>query len=96
MLNTFLKEHNIKIIHGKPYYPDSQKSVERLYQIFKKTIFSFYNENKDNFNLKESIATICDNYNSRKHSATQYTPKYIFFSDNKYLFIKVKNNLEKK
>jgi hypothetical protein len=84
------------MIQGRPYNPHSLESVERLHQKFKKAIFSFYNENKDNFNLKETIITICDNYNSRKHSATQYTPKQIFFSHNKDLFIKVKNNLEKK
>ena len=74
-LNKFLKEHIIKMINGRPYNPHSQGSVERLHQTFKKAIFSFYNENKDNFNLKETIIIICDNYNSRKHSATQYTPK---------------------
>ena len=39
--------------------------------------------NEDNFNLKETLITICDNYNSKT------------FSEHKDLFIKVKNNLEK-
>ena len=78
-LNKFLTEHNIKMIHGRLYNPHSQGSVERLHQTLKKAKFSFYNEIKDYYNIKETIITICNNYNSRNHFTTQYTPKQIFF-----------------
>ena len=76
---------------GLPYNPHSQGSVERLYQNLKKSLFPDYNEylsdnnNKSNFEIKNSILNICKNYKSMKLSTTHY-PRIKFFSNNKELF----------
>ena len=66
------------------YNPHSQGSMEILHQTLKKYLFAVYNEylsnnNKDNFDIKSEILKICNNYNSKRHNATQYPPIKVFF-----------------
>ena len=84
-----------------PYNPHSQGSAERLHQTLKKSLFAVYNEfltnndKSEKFDIKSEVLSICNNYNSIKHNATQYPPIKIFFSDNNDLFNKVIDNLKK-
>ena len=101
LLINFLNSKNIEFIRGMPYNPHSQGSVERLHQTLKKSLFAVYNEfltnndKSEKFDIKNEVLSICNNYNSIKHNATQYPPIKIFFSDNNDLFNKVIDNLKK-
>ena len=101
LLINFLNSKNIDFIRGMPYNPHSQGSAERLHQTLKKSLFAVYNEfltnndKSEKFDIKSEVLSICNNYNSIKHNATQYPPIKIFFSDNNDLFNKVIDNLKK-
>ena len=69
-----MKNKNIKLIHGLPYNPHSQGVVERFHKTIEDYLYSMYCEDKDNFNLKESIDIIIKKYNNHIHRSTKYTP----------------------
>ena len=94
LLETYLKNKNIKLIHGLPYNPHSQGVVERFHKTIKDYLYSMYCEDKDNFNLKESIDIIIKKYNNHIHRSTKYTPNEIFYSKDEELFSKVVKNLK--
>ena len=61
------------IIHTlKGVLNDCIKHLKKLY-------FLFIMKIKNLLILKETILTIYENYNKKKHSATQYPPKQVFF-----------------
>ena len=95
ILKEYMESKNIKLIHGHPYNPKSQGSVERLHQSLKKAIYAFHNEFKY-IHIKDIIRIVCQNYNNKRHTTTKFTPNEIFFSDDKVKIKEVINNIKKK
>ena len=67
-LKEYMESKNIKLIHGRPYNPKSQGSVERLHQSLKKAINAFHNEYKY-IHIKDIIRIVCQNYNNKRHTS---------------------------
>ena len=55
IIEDFLEEKHIKIIHGIPYNPHSQGVEERFHQTIKDMLYCKYSEEESEFNLKESL-----------------------------------------
>ena len=50
-------------------------------------------ENIHEFNIETALRKVMNIYNKTKHRITKFSPNEIFFSTNKELFLKVKNNI---
>ena len=50
-VENYLSKNNIKFIHGRPYYPQSQGSVEAFNKYIQNALISAKDHNKDKFNL---------------------------------------------
>ena len=94
IIEDFLEEKHIKIIHGMPYNPHSQGVVERFHQTIKDMLYCKYSEEESEFNLKESLDLVVKKYNNHVHSSTKYTPNAVFYSNSKELFSKVLHNIK--
>ena len=94
LIETYLHDREIKLIHGMPYNPHSQGVVERFHQTIKDMLFCKYAENPKNFKIKESLEIVVNKYNNHVHSSTKYTPNSIFYANSKELFENVLNNVK--
>ena len=81
LIENYLKENNIKFIHGAPYNRHSQGVVERFHQTIKDLIYSVYMEKNKNFDIKDCLNISLKKYNNHIHSATKYKPNEIFYSN---------------
>ena len=95
LVENFLVKHNIKFIHGNPYNPHSQGVVERFHQTLKDLLFSYYFNETNKLNLKDSLNIVLLKYNNYKHNATLMNPNEIFFSYSNELFDTVLHNIKK-
>ena len=57
-IENFLKDKNIKFIHGKPYNPHSQGVVERYHQTIKDMLFCKYAEDPKKFEIKDLLEIV--------------------------------------
>ena len=94
MMELYLKDKKIRLIHGLPYNPHSQGVVEIFHKTIKDYLYSIYSDDKENFDLKQSIDIVIKKYNNHKHRSTQYTPNKIFYSKDEELYSKVLENLK--
>ena len=69
-MKLFIK-NNIKFIHGRPYYPQSQGSVDAFNKYIQNVLISAKDHNKDKFNLEEVLQDFLIYYNSKEHSTTK-------------------------
>ena len=95
LVENFLSKHNIKFIHGKPYNPHSQGVVERFHQTLKDLLYSYYFNETNKLNLKDSLNVVLLKYNNHKHNTTLKAPNEIFFSKSNELYELVLNNIKK-
>ena len=95
LIEGYLKEKNIKFIHGMPYNPHSQGVVERFHKTIKDYLYSIYSDDKDNFDLRRSVDIVVKKYNNHKHRTTKYTPNQIFYSSDEALYSEVLENMKK-
>ena len=63
-------------------------TVERYNRTIKNLLKNEYLEKEEQFDLEKSLENALNIYNSAKHSTTGFTPKLLFYSDNKNLFKK--------
>ena len=81
-LNEFLLSKNIKFIHGRPFNPRSQGSVERLHRTLKINLLSYKLDIWDNFDLPNSLGKVLYNYNNSIHETTLFKPFEVFYCTN--------------
>jgi len=92
--SNYLKDKNIKEIHGIAGNPHSQGVVERVHQTIKKDIISKILE-KGNYNYKniENDYKECIfAYNNFPHSSTNNTPTFLFYNNNNEITEQVHEN----
>ena len=94
LIEGYLREKNIKFIHGLPYNPHSQGVVERFHKTIKDYLYSIYSDDKDNFDLRLSIDIVVKKYNNHIHRTTKYTPNQIFYSNDEELYREVLDNIK--
>ena len=94
-IEEYLKNKNIKYIHGNPYNPHSQGVVERFHKTIKDSLYCMYSDNPVLFNIKDCLEIVNKKYNNHIHSTTKYTPNHIFYSNNEELFKEVLANIKK-
>ena len=94
LIEKYLKSKNINYIHGMPYNPHSQGVVERFHKTIKDGLYCLYNDDPENFDIKQSLEFIIKKYNNHIHSSTKYTPNEIFYSKDEDLFKKVLGNIK--
>ena len=94
LIESYLKDKNIKLIHGLPYNPHSQGVVERFHKTIKDYLYSIYSDDNENFDLKQCIDIVIKKYNNHKHRSTKYTPNEIFYSKDEELYSKVLDNIK--
>ena len=84
------------MIRGSPYNPRSQGCVERIHSTIRKSLLTRFISNPNEFDLKNSLIEVMNNYNRTVYSTTMYTPNEVFYSESLELFNKVINNTIKK
>ena len=94
IIEGYLKDKNIKYIHGNPYNPHSQGVVERFHKTVKDALYCLYADNPESFNIKENLEIVIKKYNNHIHSTTKFSPNQIFYSDDEELFQKVLTNIK--
>ena len=94
LIENYLNSKNIKYIHGMPYNPHSQGVVERFHKTIKDGLYCRYNDNPENFDIKQSLDFIIKKYNNHIHSSTKFTPNEVFYSKDEELFKKVLENIK--
>ena len=94
-IENYLKEKNIKFIHGMPYNPHSQGVVERFHKTIKDTLCCIHNDDPENFDIKDQLEIVIKKYNNHIHSSTKFSPNSIFYSTNESLFKQVLANIKK-
>ena len=96
IIENYLRDNNIKFIHGNPYNPHSQGVVERFHQTIKDLLYCYYFDKDNKFNLQDSLNFVLKKYNNHKHSSTLMTPNEVFYSKSKEIYIQVLDNIKKK
>ena len=95
-VENYLSKNNIKFIHGRPYHPQSQGSVEAFNKYNQNALISAKDHNKDKFNLEEVLQDFLIYYNSKEHSTTKFKPfELIWSANNENLIQKAIKNREK-
>ena len=94
ILEKYLKEKNIKFVHGLPYNPHSQGVVERFHKTVKDHLYSVYCDDIESFDILKALDTVVKKYNNHVHSTTKYTPNQIFYSNDENLFKTVLENMK--
>lgn len=78
-MKTLLEKHNIKIIHGRPYYPQSQGKCERSNQILRRKIM-FACRRKEGFNWVSGLQSIAHSINiSSKRVLGNMSPFQVYY-----------------
>ena len=91
----FCKKLHIQLLHGRPHHPQTQGAVERYNRTIKDLLKNRYLELEYKgykFILSEELEKAIEIYNNSKHSSTGFIPKDVFFSKDKNLFKKIKEN----
>ena len=91
-VKILLNKYNIKLIKGKPYNQHSQGTVERVHKTVKTMLICKYLENKQKFNLENSLKLMVDIYNDTKYRTTLYKPNEIFNCSDEEILGTVKKN----
>ena len=94
IIEGYLKDKDIKYIHGNPYNPHSQGVVERFHKTVKDALYCMYADNPESFNIKEHLEIVIKKYNNHIHSTTKFSPNQIFYSNDEDLFQEVLNNIK--
>ena len=79
-------------IHGKPYNPHSQGTVERVHKTVKTMLICKYLENPNSFDIYKNLDIVVSVYTNTKHRTTFYKPIEVFYSKDEKLFEKIKFN----
>ena len=61
--NYYFKANKIKYIHGRPYHPQSQGSVEAFNKYIQNALISAKDHQKDEFDLDEAVSNLLQYYN---------------------------------
>ena len=93
LIEDYLKNNNIKFVHGFPYKPNSQDVVEIVHKTIKTGLILRKLNNTKNFDLKEALEETVKAYNDTIHSVTKATPLEIFWSTNKKFIKSIKKNI---
>ena len=93
LLSDYMKDNNIKYVHGLPYKPHSQGVCERVHKTIKTSLLIKKLENNNNFNIEKSLEDINKEYNKTIHNVTKASPYEIFFSTNDKYFKNIKQNI---
>ena len=67
--------------------------MERIHITIRNSLLSIFLENIHEFNIETALRKVMNIYNKTNHRITKFSPNEIFFSTNKELFLKVKNNI---
>ena len=73
-VENYLSKNNIKFIHGRPYHPQIQVSVEAFIKYIQSALISAKDHNKVKFNLEEVLQDLFIYYNSKEYSTTKIKP----------------------
>ena len=82
LLPILYKANKIKFIHGRPYHPQSQGSVEAFNKYIQNALISAKDHQKGEFDIDEAVSDFLQYYNSKKHSTTRHTPLDIISAAN--------------
>ena len=91
-VTNLLNAENIDLILGKPYNPHSQGTVERVHRTVRNALVCKYLENKEKFNLVNSLNEVVTIYNSMRHRTTKYKTITIFNCEDESFIQKVFEN----
>ena len=95
LIEDYLKDKNIKYIHGNPYNPHSQGVVERFHKTIKDALYSLFADNPETFNINESLDIVIKKYNNHIHTTTKFTPNEILYFKDEELYNQVLENIKK-
>ena len=73
----FMKLNGIKHIKTVPYYPASNQAVERLVQMFKKSMMSTLQKGVA---ISQLLSSFLLSYRTMPHSTTNVTPAELFMN----------------
>ena len=76
-LKTYCADNDIKLIHSSPYHPQTNGTVEVTHKEIQKYIFNEYLNDKNNFDIEDSLFKIIKIHNNKIHSTTKRIPKDI-------------------
>ena len=82
LLPIIYKANKIKIIHGRPYHPQSQGSVEAFNKYIQNALINAKDRQKDEFDLDETPSDFLQYLTKKKHSTTRHTPLDIILAAN--------------
>jgi len=91
-VKNLLEKNKINFIHGKPYNPHSQGTIQRVHRTVRNALICKYLGNPKNFILYNSLKDVVDTINHTIHYTTRFTPVEVFFFDDKNLFNTVREN----
>ena len=94
LLSEYCINNNIKLIHGRPYHPQSQGVIESFNKEVKRLLEVKYMENSKNFSIYTSLPDVLKIYNDNIHSTTKFRPIDIFGTTDKKIIKKVIANIK--
>ena len=68
LLSIIYKAKKIKFIHGRPYLPQSQGSIEEFNKYIQNSHISINDDQKEEFDLDEAVSNFCNIITQKKHN----------------------------
>ena len=65
LLRIIYRANKVKSIHGRPYHPQSQGSVEAFSKYIQNALISAKDHQKEEFDLDEAVSDFLQYYNSK-------------------------------
>ena len=95
LITEYCESNDIILVHGRPYYPQSQGCIEAFNKELKKLLENLFLENKKKFSLKLCLPDALNIYNKNKHSTTKFNPIELFNSQDKEIIKQAIDNIKK-
>ena len=95
LLEDFCKDNDIGLIHGRPYHPQSQGTVESYNKEIKRLLENKYLENSKKFSIYKDLPDIINIYNENVHSSTKYKHNFLFNTFDKNIIKEALKHIQK-
>ena len=78
LISSYCCDNEVTLIHGRPYHPQTQGSIEAFNKEIKKILENLYLENKKDFDIFLYLPDALNIYNNNIHSVTKMKPSELF------------------
>ena len=79
----YCKKKEISFVHGLPYHPQSQGTVESYNKEIKRLLEVRYLENPKCFSIYKDFPYVINIYNENFHTSRKFKPNFLFVSEDK-------------